>query len=108
MLYSIADDVPNNEGEETMGFELTFPSRSYSTGQKDVQYALPIPMVYEHVPADPARWEYHVLTVDTREEPLPDAVQLNELGSKGWVLVGVLNLSESPRVQYYFVRQLNK
>jgi len=47
-------------------------------------------MVYERVPAEPVRWEYRVLTVDAREEDLPDAVRLNELGAEGWLLVGML------------------
>jgi len=65
-------------------------------------------MVYEQVPVEPVRWEYRVLTVDTREEDLPDAVQLNELGAQGWLLVGVLDQKVSERgskVHYYFVRQ---
>ena len=87
-----------------MALEFTLSSR-YFFGQKNVQYSLPVPMVYEHVSAEPITWEYRVLTIDTREEPLPDDEQLNELGTKGWILVGVLNLSESTRVHYYFVRQ---
>ena len=87
-----------------MALEFTLSSR-YFFGQKDVQYSLPVPMVYEQVSAEPITWEYRVLTIDTREEPLPDDEQLNELGTKGWILVGVLNLSESIRVHYYFVRQ---
>lgn len=112
-----------------MGFEFTLPRREYLTEQKDSQHPVHVPMVYEHVKVDPARWQYHVLTVDIREkslsdeartdrwikasgygvdapeEVLPDEAQLNELGANGWVLVGVLSLSGSTRVQYYFVRQ---
>jgi hypothetical protein len=65
-------------------------------------------MVYEQVTAEPVHWEYRVLAVDTREEDLPDAVQLNELGAQSWLLVGVLEqkISErSSKIQYYFVRQ---
>ncbi|HET7637231.1 MAG TPA: hypothetical protein VFK47_00685 [Ktedonobacteraceae bacterium] len=57
---------------------------------------------------EPVSWEYRVLTVDTREEDLPDAVQLNELGAQGWLLMGVLDqgaTGKSSRVHYYFVRQ---
>ncbi len=50
-----------------------------------------IPMVYEQLPLEPVRWEYHVLIVDTREMDVPDAVQLNELGTQGWLLVGVVD-----------------
>jgi hypothetical protein len=63
-------------------------------------------MVYEKVAA--ARWEYHVLTVDTREASLPDAATLNELGSQGWVLTGLLDeraTGKGSLVYYYFVRQ---
>ena len=38
-------------------------------------------------------WEYHVLTVDTREMDIPDTVQLNELGAQGWLLVGIVDQS---------------
>jgi hypothetical protein len=58
--------------------------------QRDVPNNIHVPMVYEQVPVEPVRWEYRVLTVDAREEDLPDAVQLNELGAQGWLLVGVL------------------
>jgi len=52
---------------------------------------LHIPMVYEQLPVEPVRWEYHVLIVDTREMDVPDTTQLNELGAQGWLLVGILN-----------------
>jgi hypothetical protein len=48
-------------------------------------------MVYEQMPVEPVRWEYHVMIVDTREMDLPDTAQLNELGAQGWLLVGILN-----------------
>lgn len=64
-----------------------------------------VPMVYEKFEPTPTRWEYHVLTVDTREQELPDAIQLNELGSKGWILVNVVDLPTSSFVYFYFVRQ---
>ncbi len=53
--------------------------------------SLHVPMVYEQVPLEPVRWEYHVLAVDTREMDVPDAIQLNELGAQGWLLVGILD-----------------
>ncbi|HEY3991558.1 MAG TPA: hypothetical protein VGM01_01650 [Ktedonobacteraceae bacterium] len=77
-------------------------------GQNDVQPALHVPMVYENIAATPQRWEYHVLSVDTREEELPDDARLSELGAQGWLLVGVLESRASEtqaRVYYYFVRQ---
>ena len=50
-----------------------------------------VPMVYEQLPVEPVRWEYHVLDVDTREMDIPDAIQLNELGTQGWLLVGIVD-----------------
>jgi hypothetical protein len=76
--------------------------------QPNVRYSIPIPMVYENVRAEPASWEYYVLTVDAREEALPDAARLNELGREGWLLVGVLDQGATGRsslIHYYFVRQ---
>src|SRR5918911_926999 len=75
-----------------MALEFTLSSR-YFFGQKDVQYSLPVPMVYEQVSAEPITWEYRVLTIDTREEPLPDDEQLNELGTKGWIGRGPIIVS---------------
>ena len=77
-------------------------------GQNDVQPALHIPMVYENITVGPANWEYHVLSVDTREEELPDEARLGELGAQGWLLVSVLAPGQPEarsRVYYYFVRQ---
>jgi hypothetical protein len=51
---------------------------------------LHVPMVYEQLPVEPARWEYYVMIVDTREMEVPDTAQLNELGAQGWLLVGIL------------------
>ena len=65
-----------------------------------------IPMVYEKFEPTPTRWEYHVLTIDTREQVLPDTTQLNELGNKGWILVNVVDQSTSSHVYFYFVRQM--
>jgi len=62
-------------------------------------------MVYERVDDTPLRWEYHVLNVDTREQELPDVVALNELGSKGWILAGIVEQRERGFVSFYFVRQ---
>lgn len=77
-------------------------------GQNDVRFAVPVPMVYENVPLEPVRWEYRVLTIDAREEGLLNTEQLNELGSAGWLLVGMLDQGATGRsslVHYYFVRQ---
>jgi hypothetical protein len=67
-----------------------------------------IPTVYEHVAPEPLHWEYHVLTIDSREDSLPDTEQLNALGKEGWILVSILDENASGkghRVHYYFVRQ---
>ena len=116
-----------------MAITMSFRTVSGFSEQKDVPNSIHVPMVYEQVPVEPVRWEYRVLTVDTREGDLPDAVQLNELGAQGWLLVGVLDqglmgrnspddegqmtrdyvsrlLEQGPKgksslVHYYFVRQ---
>jgi hypothetical protein len=59
--------------------------------QGNVPGNLHVPMVYEQLPVDPVRWEYHVMIVDTREMDVPDSTQLNELGVQGWLLVGILD-----------------
>jgi hypothetical protein len=85
-----------------------FTHRSMS-GQNDVRFSFPIPMVYESVPAPvQTHWEYHTLTVDAREEELPNTARLNELGAQGWLLVGVVDQGATGRsslVHYYFVKQ---
>ncbi len=116
-----------------MAITMSFRMGNGLPDQGNVPGSLHVPMVYEQVTVEPAHWEYRVLTVDTREEDLPDAVQLNELGAQGWLLVGLLNQGargrnswgdegkmtreyvsnlleqgtpgRSPLVYYYFVRQ---
>ncbi len=88
-----------------MAVSLSF--HSHLSGQPDIHAPLHIPMVYESVPVTPVRWEYLVLAVNTREEELPDVAQLNDLGARGWLLVGMLEQKsgrESGPVYYYFVR----
>jgi hypothetical protein len=89
-------------------------SRSFfgsMSGQQDVRPLIPMPMVYENVQVEPTRWEYRVLTIDTREMAVPDATTLNEFGVEGWLLTGVLDL-QTPRgetlVHYYFVREVRE
>jgi len=82
-----------------------------SSDQLDVRHSMSVPIVYERVPLEPASWEYHVLTVDAREEGLPDVAQLNELGRQGWLMVGTVDQGATGRgslIHYYFVRQLTK
>ncbi len=116
-----------------MAITMSFRMGNGLPDQGNVPGSLHVPMVYEQVTVEPAHWEYRVLTVDTREEDLPDAVQLNELGAQGWLLIGILNQGargrnswgdegkmtreyvshlleqgtpgRSPQVNYYFVRQ---
>ncbi len=72
------------------------------------QMTPPVPMVYETIRRERARWEYNVISLDPREDaPLTEA-RLAELGAEGWLLAGVQELpvsSSSRRVFYYFVRQ---
>jgi hypothetical protein len=80
---------------------LSFPRRM--SGQKDERsmMAMPLPIVYENVPVTPPVWEYEVLTIDTREDALPDAALLNEKGRQGWLLVSVVEQRVSQaRVPY--------
>jgi hypothetical protein len=61
-------------------------------------------MVFE--PASRPKWEYRVITVDPREEePLTEA-RLAEVGTEGWLLAAVVDLTSQPhgRLHYYFVR----
>ena len=88
--------------------KMSMSSWGHFAGQNDVQPALHVPMVYENIAASPSRWEYRVLSVDTREEELPGEARLGELGAEGWLLVDVLEQRQSEsrsRVYYYFVRQ---
>ena len=77
------------------------------SSNSDVRSSLPIPMIYENIPAQPIRWEYHVLSVDTAEYNLPDPERLNALGRDGWIMVGVLDErshGDGTKVHYYFAR----
>ena len=116
-----------------MAITMSFRMRNGFQEQGNAPGSLHVPMVYEQFPIEPVHWEYHVVTVDTREMDVPDTAQLNELGARGWLLVGILgqdskgrnswgdqghmtreyvsNLLEQERpgrssvVYYYFVRQ---
>lgn len=82
----------------------------FQTGplQKGSAGFLPEIKVYEEIPQQQVPWEYHTLTIDTRDRSLPDEERLNELGRDGWLLVGVLNqgtTGDVALVHYYFVRQ---
>jgi hypothetical protein len=64
----------------------------------------PLPIVFEQ--AARIRWEYHVVTLDPREEEPLDAARAGELGAEGWLLASVLDLTGQPhgRLHYHFVR----
>ncbi len=92
---------------------FTIPTRKdiLALDRPDVRHGLSVPIVYERVPVEQTNWEYHVLTVDAREEGLPDVAVLNELGNQGWLMVGALDQGATGRsslVHYYFVRQQTK
>jgi len=68
----------------------------------------PVPMVYEPIRRERVRWEYHVISLDPREDAPLTGTRLAELGADGWLLAGVQELpvsQSSRRVFYYFVRQ---
>jgi hypothetical protein len=96
--------------KEKINMALSLPFYQRMSGQPDVRSAIsmPMPMVYEDAPLKPTAWEYRELTIDAREEALPDATLLNDLGKEGWLLVGVLDQrtqASTSLVHYYFVRQ---
>lgn len=69
----------------------------------------PIPMVFEPRIKEHEQWEYHVVSIDLREdEPLAEG-PLAALGSDGWLLAGILQApgaTSAGRVIYYFVRSV--
>jgi hypothetical protein len=87
---------------------VTSHVRKQMADMPETRSSVHVPMVYEKVDTQPMQWQYHVLKIDTREEPLPDADQLNTLGHDGWILTGMLDeraTGKSAFVYYYFVRQ---
>ena len=116
-----------------MAISMSFRRGNGLSEQGNAAGSLHVPMVYEQISADPIRWEYHLLKVDTREMDVPDIDQLNALGAQGWLLVGIVDQrkkgsglkggddqmtrdyvsrvldqerpGENFIVQYYFVRQ---
>lgn len=84
------------------------PFRTFMSERADMRSSVHIPMVYEDVQPAQQPWEYHVLTIDSSENALPDVAQLNELGQQGWILAGIVDervLSRGKHVYYYFMRQ---
>ncbi|MBF6589620.1 MAG: hypothetical protein IVW57_03690 [Ktedonobacterales bacterium] len=69
---------------------------------------IPTPVVFEAV--RPPRWEYHLVTVDMREQAPLDAAQLDALGAEGWLLISILRdqpTGPAARILYHFVRAAN-
>ena len=67
--------------------------------------SLPMPVVFDEV--GPQRYEYHVVSIDPREDEPLDESALQALGKDGWLLAGILPPTEggsSKRLVYYFVR----
>lgn len=74
-----------------MAITMSFRTRNGFLDQGNAPGSLHVPVVYEQLPVEPVHWEYHVMIVDTREMELPDTAQLNELGTQGWLLVGIVD-----------------
>ncbi|HLZ24187.1 MAG TPA: hypothetical protein VKQ30_18900 [Ktedonobacterales bacterium] len=85
-----------------------FSPRILNTDPPDRNPSLAVPIIFEKVEAPRTLWEYHVVTIDPREqEPLGES-ELAALGADGWLLAGILpHPAErvTSRVSYYFVRQ---
>lgn len=76
--------------------------------QPQLGHSLPMPVVFEAAP--PARWEYHLVTIDPREEAPLAEDRLATLGDAGWLLAGVVHFPTSAnptRICYYFVRSIS-
>jgi hypothetical protein len=74
-----------------MALMMSFRNGNGLSEQGSAPGSLHVPMVYEQISIEPVRWEYHLLKVDTREMDLPDIDQLNDLGTQGWLLVGIVD-----------------
>ncbi len=77
----------------------------------EARSSLPIPTVYEQLPSRPLRWEYKVLSIETKETPLLGTEDLNALGKESWMMVGLQDeraTGHGTKVHYYFMRQLSE
>ncbi len=66
---------------------------------------LSLPVVFDDVGPQP--YEYHVVSIDPREDEPLDETALQALGKDGWLLAGLLPPAEGSaarRLIYYFVR----
>lgn len=82
--------------------------QAHKLAHADEKSSLPIPMIYEQVPVQQLKWEYHLLSIDPKEVEFASIEQLNALGREGWVLVSILDeraIGNGSTVHYYFVRQ---
>lgn len=87
---------------------MSFHTNKQLLEQPVGRFNMPLPIVYEDIPAEPVHWEYHILTIDVRERGLPDATRLNQLGQEGWLLVGIVDQGATGRsslIHYYFARR---
>lgn len=79
-----------------------------AAGTDDQRITLPpVPIIYENVPTEPTRWEYRCIIIDPQREDVPREEHLNELGTEGWALAGVLDQSRSasqPFIYFYLIR----
>ena len=81
------------------------PYRRLSNEPAHTASPMPTPIVFERT--EPQRWEYHVVTIDPREEAPLDEARLGELGAEGWLLAAVLQFptgAAPTRLLYHFVR----
>ena len=70
---------------------------------------MPLPIVYEDHPAEPAHWEYRCLIIDPQREAIPREEELAKFGAEGWALSSILDQSRSssqPLIYFYFIRQV--
>jgi hypothetical protein len=65
---------------------------------------LSMPVVFDEV--GPQRYEYHVVSLDPREDEPLDETALQALGKEGWLLAGILPPADgaAKRIVYYFLR----
>ena len=78
----------------------------YLANEAKPAFPPPTPIVFE--PAAPARWEYHVVAIDPREDEPLNEQALEALGRDGWLLANILTLPSGQtisRIYYHFVRQ---
>ena len=91
----------------TTPFDARWWEPTASTPPDAPRGGYPSPMLFVPAPRDPARWEYRVVVVDTREEEPLDESRLAELGQDGWLLAGAVQPASgfaTSKLYYYFLR----